>query len=104
MGPCAGGAVYSPALTDYVFMIDKSSYMFLTGPDVIAEALAAASEAGYPVLLKAAVGGGGKGVLVLKAMKMQNEITAPVSDIIKGIPIEPGASVNSGDGLFIIVS
>ncbi len=37
MGPCAGGAVYSPALTDFVFMIDHSSYMFLTGPDVIKE-------------------------------------------------------------------
>ena len=37
MGPCAGGAVYSPALTDFVFMVDKSSYMFLTGPDVIKE-------------------------------------------------------------------
>lgn len=37
MGPCAGGAVYSPALTDFVFMIDQSSYMFLTGPDVIKE-------------------------------------------------------------------
>ncbi|WP_449244644.1 acyl-CoA carboxylase subunit beta [Desulfobacca acetoxidans] len=35
MGPCAGGAVYSPAMTDYVFMVDKTSYMFITGPDVI---------------------------------------------------------------------
>jgi len=35
MGPCAGGAVYSPALTDFVFMIDKTSKMFITGPDVI---------------------------------------------------------------------
>jgi propionyl-CoA carboxylase beta chain len=35
MGPCAGGAVYSPGLTDFVFMVKKSSYMFLTGPDVI---------------------------------------------------------------------
>ena len=35
MGPCAGGAVYSPALTDFTFMVDKSSYMFVTGPDVI---------------------------------------------------------------------
>ncbi len=35
MGPCAGGAVYSPALTDFVVMVDSSSYMFLTGPDVI---------------------------------------------------------------------
>ncbi len=35
MGPCAGGAVYSPALTDFVFMVDKSSQMFITGPQVI---------------------------------------------------------------------
>jgi propionyl-CoA carboxylase beta chain len=35
MGPCAGGAVYSPALTDFVFMVDKTSHMFVTGPDVI---------------------------------------------------------------------
>ena len=35
MGPCAGGAVYSPALTDFTFMVDKSSYMFVTGPEVI---------------------------------------------------------------------
>lgn len=35
MGPCAGGAAYSPALTDVLIMVEKSSYMFLTGPDVI---------------------------------------------------------------------
>src|SRR2546425_10097788 len=35
MGPCAGGAVYSPAITDFVVMVRNSSYMFLTGPDVI---------------------------------------------------------------------
>jgi propionyl-CoA carboxylase beta chain len=35
MGPCAGGAVYSPALTDFIFMVDKTSHMFVTGPDVI---------------------------------------------------------------------
>lgn len=35
MGPCAGGAVYSPALTDFVFMVQDSSYMFVTGPDVV---------------------------------------------------------------------
>ncbi len=35
MGPCAGGAVYSPALTDFIFMVNKSSYMFITGPDVV---------------------------------------------------------------------
>ncbi len=35
MGPCAGGAVYSPALTDFIFMVRSSSFMFLTGPDVV---------------------------------------------------------------------
>ncbi|MEM9863526.1 MAG: acyl-CoA carboxylase subunit beta [Myxococcota bacterium] len=35
MGPCAGGAVYSPALTDFIFMVEDSSYMFITGPDVV---------------------------------------------------------------------
>ncbi len=35
MGPCAGGAVYSPAITDFIFMVEGSSYMFITGPDVI---------------------------------------------------------------------
>jgi propionyl-CoA carboxylase beta chain len=35
MGPCAGGAVYSPALTDFVFMVENTSYMFVTGPEVV---------------------------------------------------------------------
>ena len=35
LGPCAGGAVYSPAITDFIFMVKKTSYMFITGPDVI---------------------------------------------------------------------
>ncbi|MEM6793823.1 MAG: acyl-CoA carboxylase subunit beta [Acidobacteriota bacterium] len=35
LGPCAGGAVYSPAITDFIFMVEDSSYMFITGPDVI---------------------------------------------------------------------
>src|SRR6266481_801176 len=35
MGPCAGGAVYSPAITDFTLMVEKTSYMFITGPDVI---------------------------------------------------------------------
>jgi propionyl-CoA carboxylase beta chain len=40
MGPCAGGAVYSPALTDFIIMIDKTSHMFITGPEVIKTVLA----------------------------------------------------------------
>src|SRR5216110_3645656 len=35
MGPCAGGAVYSPAITDFIFMVEGTSYMFITGPDVV---------------------------------------------------------------------
>ena len=35
MGPCAGGAVYSPAMTDFIFMVEKTSHMFITGPDVV---------------------------------------------------------------------
>ena len=35
MGPCAGGAVYSPAITDFIFMVKETSHMFITGPDVI---------------------------------------------------------------------
>jgi len=35
MGPCAGGAVYSPAMTDFIFMVQDSAYMFVTGPDVV---------------------------------------------------------------------
>src|SRR4051794_20847488 len=35
MGPCAGGAVYSPAITDFVFMVDRTSYMFVTGPNIV---------------------------------------------------------------------
>ena len=35
MGPCAGGAVYSPAMTDFIFMVRDTSHMFITGPDVV---------------------------------------------------------------------
>ena len=35
MGPCAGGAVYSPAITDFIMMVEQSSYMFVTGPNVV---------------------------------------------------------------------
>jgi len=35
LGPCAGGAVYSPAITDFVFMVENNAHMFITGPDVV---------------------------------------------------------------------
>ena len=39
MGPCAGGAVYSPAMTDYIYMVKNTGLMFITGPDVIKSVL-----------------------------------------------------------------
>ena len=39
MGPCAGGAVYSPALTDVIFQVKHTAQMFLTGPDVVKKAI-----------------------------------------------------------------
>ncbi len=59
MGPCAGGDVYSPAMTDFIFMVKDTSYMFVTGPDVVktvtnevvtAEELGGASRARHEVL------------------------------------------------------
>ena len=38
MGPCAGGAVYSPAMTDFIFMVKDTSYMYVTGPDALGQA------------------------------------------------------------------
>jgi len=46
MGPCAGGAVYSPAITDFVLMVEHTSYMFITGPDVIRLVTARGSDEG----------------------------------------------------------
>jgi propionyl-CoA carboxylase beta chain len=46
MGPCAGGAVYSPAITDFIVMVKKTSYMFVTGPDVIKNGHARGSHEG----------------------------------------------------------
>src|SRR6267378_640022 len=47
MGPCAGGAVYSPAITDFILMVDKTSYMFITGPDDIKHVIHAVVDDGY---------------------------------------------------------
>ena len=46
MGPCAGGDVYSPAMTDFIFMVRDSSYMFITGPDVVKTVTQEDSDAG----------------------------------------------------------
>ncbi len=70
MGPCAGGAVYSPALTDFVLMVDKTSHMFITGPDVVKAALG--QEVTFEELGGAMVHGQTSGVAHLIAKDEQN--------------------------------
>jgi propionyl-CoA carboxylase beta chain len=60
MGPCAGGAVYSPALTDFIIMVRDSSYMFITGPDVVRAAMH--EEVNFEELGGAAAHSGSSGV------------------------------------------
>ncbi len=60
MGPCAGGAVYSPALTDFIIMVKDSSYMFITGPDVVKQVLN--EDVTFEVLGGASVHGAKSGV------------------------------------------
>src|ERR1700692_1481747 len=65
MGPCAGGAVYSPAMTDFIFMVKDSSYMFVTGPDVVktvTHEIVTQEELGGAVTNTTQSGGGGVGL------------------------------------------
>ena len=48
MGPSAGGAVYSPALTDWIFMVEETSHMFITGPEVIKAVTREVGDQGRP--------------------------------------------------------
>src|ERR687887_1850560 len=65
MGPCAGGAVYSPAITDFVFMVEGSSTMFITGPDVVRSVTG--EDVSFEELGGASVHGGRSGVAHLAA-------------------------------------
>ncbi|HVC63838.1 MAG TPA: acyl-CoA carboxylase subunit beta, partial [Candidatus Dormibacteraeota bacterium] len=90
MGPCAGGAVYSPAITDFVFMVKNSSYMFVTGPDVIRAVTH--EEVSFEELGGAATHGGTSGVAHFAA-ENEEECLALIRELLTFLPQN-----NSEDG------
>ncbi len=83
MGPCAGGAVYSPAITDFVFMVKHSSYMFVTGPDVIKAVTH--EEVSFEELGGAATHGGTSGVAHFAA-ESEDECLALIRELMSFLP------------------
>ena len=83
MGPCAGGAVYSPAITDFVFMVKGSSYMFVTGPDVIKAVTH--EEVSFEQLGGAATHGGTSGVAHFAA-ESDEECLALIRELMTFLP------------------
>ena len=83
MGPCAGGAVYSPAITDFVFMVKHSSYMFVTGPDVIKAVTH--EEVSFEELGGASTHGGTSGVAHFAA-ESEDECLALIRELMTFLP------------------
>ena len=83
MGPCAGGAVYSPAITDFVFMVKNTSYMFVTGPDVIR---AVTHEAVSPDELGGAVTHGTTSGVAHFAADSEEECLALIRELLSFLP------------------
>jgi propionyl-CoA carboxylase beta chain len=83
MGPCAGGAVYSPAITDFVFMVKQSSYMFVTGPDVIKAVTH--EEVSFEELGGAATHAGKSGVAHFAA-ESEDECLALIRELLTFLP------------------
>src|SRR5262249_41276666 len=83
MGPCAGGAVYSPAITDFVFMVKGSSYMFVTGPDVIKAVTH--EEVSFEELGGAATHAGRSGVAHFAA-ESEDECLALIRELLSFLP------------------
>ena len=83
MGPCAGGAVYSPAITDFVFMVKHSSYMFVTGPDVIKAVTH--EEVSFEELGGASTHGGTSGVAHFAA-ESEDECLALIRELMSFLP------------------
>jgi propionyl-CoA carboxylase beta chain len=83
MGPCAGGAVYSPAITDFVFMVKGSAYMFVTGPDVIRAVTH--EEVSFEELGGAATHGGISGVAHFAALS-EDECLALIRELLTFLP------------------
>ncbi|NRA94934.1 MAG: acyl-CoA carboxylase subunit beta [Planctomycetes bacterium] len=84
MGPCAGGAVYSPAITDFVVMVEDTSYMFITGPNVVKTVTH--EEVTFDELGGASVHGSTSGVSHLSAANDQ-EALALVRDLMSYLPL-----------------
>src|SRR5512144_2100 len=83
MGPCAGGAVYSPAITDFVFMVKHTSYMFVTGPDVIRAVTH--EEVSFEELGGASTHGGTSGVAHFAA-ENEEECLALIRELLAFLP------------------
>jgi acetyl-CoA carboxylase carboxyltransferase component len=99
MGPCAGGAVYSPALTDFIIMVDKTSHMFITGPDVVKAALG--QEVSFEELGGAMVHSNTSGVAQLIAKDEQHCIQL-IKKLLSYLPsnyLEDPPAVESTDDL-----
>ncbi len=83
LGPCAGGAVYSPAITDFVFMVENTSQMFITGPEVIKEVTH--EEISFESLGGASVHAAGSGVAHFKAAD-ESQVLQQVRDLLAYLP------------------
>ncbi len=97
MGPCAGGAVYSPALTDFVIMVDKTSHMFITGPDIVKTVLG--QQVGFEELGGAAIHSQVSGVAHFTA-KNEDECFELIRKILTYLPsnyLEDPPIVQTGD-------
>jgi len=97
MGPCAGGAVYSPALTDFIFMTRESSYMFVTGPDIVKAATH--EEVDFEGLGGASIHAEKSGVCHVAADNEQDTLYL-VRKLLSFLPqnnMEDAPFVNSGD-------
>jgi propionyl-CoA carboxylase beta chain len=97
VGPCAGGAVYSPALTDFILMVEDSSYMFITGPDVIKTVT-------HEEVTKEALGGARthneKSGVGHFACRSEEAAMAMTRELLSHLPVnnmEPTPRVDSGD-------
>jgi len=97
MGPCAGGAVYSPAMTDFIFMVEGSSQMFITGPDVI---LTATGEQTTPEELGGAMSHAAKSGVAQFISPTEEECLEAVRRLISFLPdnnMDEAPFVDGGD-------
>ena len=97
LGPCAGGAVYSPAMTDFIFMVREKSHMFITGPDVVK------TVTGEEVTLEELGGAGShssKSGVATYVANSEEEVLDQVKDLLSFLPsnnLEVAPQLESGD-------